>query len=38
MRVWATLVTFPKEKWCKSNNYFPYSQKAVTIFNEIMAY
>ncbi len=38
MRVLATLVIFPKEKWCKSNNYFPYGKKAVTIFNEIMGY
>ena len=38
MRVLATLVIFPKENWRKSNHYFPYGKKAVTIFNEIIAY
>jgi hypothetical protein len=38
MRVWATLVTLPKEKWGKSNQYFSFCKKALTIFNEIMAY
>lgn len=37
MRVLATLVIFPKEKWCKSNHYFSFCKKTVTIFNEIMA-